>query len=65
MAAIVLFNAYCSTLISYLVSPKLMPVAKTYQDIVSGSPQKLKLLAGKNELLALFALVCLRECLNS
>ena len=32
MAAIVLFNAYCSTLISYLVSPRLMPVAKTYED---------------------------------
>jgi len=53
LAAVVLFNAYCSTLISYLVSPRLMPVAKTYKDIVSGSPQNLKLLAEKNEVLGI------------
>ena len=58
LAAFVLVNAYCSTLISYLVSPKLMPVAKTYQDLATGYPQNLKLLAEKNEVLALFALVC-------
>ena len=49
LAAFVLFNAYCSTLISYLISPRLMPMAKTYEDVASGYPQKLKLLAEKNE----------------
>lgn len=58
LAAFVLVNAYCSTLISYLISPQLMPVAKTMEDIISGSPQKLKLLAEKNEILALYSLVC-------
>ena len=49
LAAFVFFNAYCSTLISYLISPIMMPMAKTYEDIASGYPQKLKLLAEKNE----------------
>lgn len=57
MAAFVLVNAYCSTLISYLVSPRLMPVAKSMEDVASGSPQNLKLLAEKNELLHLYSLV--------
>jgi len=57
LVAFVLVNAYCSTLISYLISPRLMPVARTYQDVASGSPQKLKLLAEKNALLAIHSLV--------
>jgi len=32
-----------------LISPRLMPMAKTYEDVASGYPQKLKLLAEKNE----------------
>ena len=63
LAAFVLVNAYCSTLISYLVSPRLMPVAKTFEDITSGSPQKLKLLAEKNEIVAMHSLVRLPQFL--
>jgi len=57
LAALVMVNAYCTTLISYLISPRLMPVAKTYEDVASGNPQMLKLLAEKNDLLALYSLV--------
>jgi len=56
LAAIVLFNAYCSTLISYLISPRMMPIAKSYEELVAGSPQKLKFLSEKNEI---FAVICL------
>ena len=57
LAAFVMVNAYCTTLISYLISPRLMPMAKTYEDVASGTPQKLKLLTEKNDLLALYSLV--------
>jgi len=36
-----------------------MPVAKTYDELASGTPQNLKLLAEKNELVALYSLVSL------
>jgi len=35
-----------------------MPVATTYQDVASGNPQKLKLLAEKNDIVATYSLVC-------
>lgn len=57
LAAFVLFNAYCSTLISYLISPRLMPMAKSYDDLASGKPQKLKLATEKNEIMATLFLV--------
>ena len=50
LAALVLVNAYSTTLISNLVAPKLMPVSKSYEDIVAGQPQQLKLITEKNEL---------------
>lgn len=60
LAAVVLFNAYSTTLMSYLVAPKLMPVVRTYADIVSATrPQNLKLLTEKNEILADYSLVLL------
>jgi len=57
LAAFVLINAYCSTLISYLISPRMMPLAKSYNDLASGFPQKLKFLSEKNEVFAALCLV--------
>ena len=57
LAAFVLFNAYCSTLITHLISPRMMPIAKSYEDVASGFPQKLKFLSEKNEFFALHCLV--------
>jgi len=57
LAAFVLVYAYSTTLISYLTAPKLMPVAKTFKDLATGSPQNIKLLAEKDGLLASFFLV--------
>ena len=33
-----------------------MPIAKSYEELVAGSPQKLKFLSEKNEI---FAVICL------
>jgi len=44
----VLLNAYSSTIISYLTAPKLMPVAKSLEDVVLGIPKHLKLLVEKD-----------------
>ncbi len=52
LAAFVLFNAYCSTLISYLISPRLMPIAKSWDDVASGNPQQLRMATEKSELVA-------------
>jgi len=57
LAAFVLFNAYCSTLIPYLISPRMMPMAKSYDDVASGFPQKLKFLSEKNEVFTRLCLV--------
>jgi len=35
----------------------MMPMAKTYEDVASGYPQKLKFLAEKNEIMAATCLV--------
>jgi len=48
LAAFVLLNAYSSTIISYLTAPKLMPVAKSVEDVARGIPQHLKLLLEKD-----------------
>jgi len=58
MAAFVLVNAYSTTLVSNLTAPKLMPVARSYEDLVApNSPQNLKLLVEKNEIAAKYAMV--------
>ena len=58
VAAFVLVNAYSTTLISHLTAPKLMPVAKSYEDLASPNPpQNLKLIMEKNEIAAQYAMV--------
>ena len=57
LAAFVLLNAYSSTIISYLTAPKLTPVAKNLDQVASGSPQNLKLLLEKDNLMIGFYLV--------
>jgi len=52
LSAFVLANAYSSTLFSFLVAPKLQPVTKSFDELASGYPQRLKLLSEKNQFLA-------------
>jgi len=59
LAAFVLFNAYSSTVISYLTAPKLMPVAKTLKEVAVGQPQSVKILVEKDSPLASLSLVCI------
>ncbi len=51
---------HSNILLGCAVAPKLMPVVRTLADIASGNhPQNLKLLAEKNEVLAVHSLVCI------
>jgi len=52
LGALVLANAYSTTLISFLVAPKLQPVTKSFDELAVGYPQKLKILSEKNQFLA-------------
>ncbi len=59
LTALVLDNAYSSTLISFLTTPKLMPVARSLDDLATKRYQDILVLTDKNEDIANFFLVFL------
>jgi len=52
LSAVVIVNAYSTTITSYLMAPKLEPVSKTFEDLAAGYPQHLKIITEKNQHLA-------------
>lgn len=52
LAAFVLVNAYSTTLFAYLMVPKLLPTAKSFDDLAAGYPQNLKVLIEKGSVMA-------------